>query len=229
MSFFIVWNFSGNKRAFEVMSEREIMKNESVELASGAFETKSEAQAALSADLKKSATDNLVVSFGSIAPDQPPKGASITRRDGEKELALISDTLMQQLRQANSRLKHFVAPAQVLVGLRRCADTGETLLLQPRDPGVAWGFRTVTLTMVLIHPRKNLIFVRIRRGHSNGGRPPTPAVWPELRGFSGGRLPEKFEKWCQAEDTVLIDMANTKKLPSLSLDCAFNSWVLAPA
>ena len=51
MSFFIVWNFSGNKRALEVMSEREIMKNESVELASGAFETKSEAQAALSADL----------------------------------------------------------------------------------------------------------------------------------------------------------------------------------
>ena len=51
MSFFIVWNFSGNKRALEVMSEREIMKNESVELASGAFETKSEAQAALSTEL----------------------------------------------------------------------------------------------------------------------------------------------------------------------------------
>lgn len=51
MSFFIVWNFSGNKRALEVMSEREIMKNESVELASGAFETKIEAQAALSTEL----------------------------------------------------------------------------------------------------------------------------------------------------------------------------------
>jgi hypothetical protein len=229
MSFFIVWNFSGNKRAFEVMSEREIMKNESVELASGAFETKSEAQAALSADLERSTTDNLVVSFGSIAPDQQPKSASVTRQDGEKELALISDTLMLQLRQANSRLKRFVTPAQVLAGLKRCADTGETLLLQPRDPGVSWGFRTATLTLVLIHPWKNFIYVRIRRGHSQGGRPPTPAIWPELRGFPGGRLPEKFEKWCQAEDTVLIEMANTKKLPRLSLDCAFNSWVLAPA
>lgn len=100
--------------------------------------------------------------------EQPP------RSNGESVLSEFSSKLAAEIKTANSRLKQYVTPQDIVHAIQYAANRRTCLLLQPGNSGYAWSDRTIPVVFVVGDANK--IRVRIRRAQSRRNNKATPVA-----------------------------------------------------